>query len=77
MLEIFAHPLPTHADCRIGVSSGIFLFNEPLKQYWEQKEDRDAAGVDASKVEPIAGDSSTIEDGKELTKAFELGHPKK
>ncbi|CAK0783535.1 hypothetical protein CVIRNUC_006734 [Coccomyxa viridis] len=65
------------AAVAIGVTSGIFLFNEPLKQYWEQKENRDAAVVDTSKLEPMTGDSSTIEDGKELKEAFDFGLPKK
>ena len=78
MLYDIDHFVSIHAYTRrIGVTSGIFLFNEPLKQYWEQKESRDAAGVDTSKLEPMTGDSSTTEDGKELKRAFDLGPPKK
>ena len=77
MLNDIAHRVSTHFNTRrIGVTSGIFLFNEPLKQYWEQKESRDAAGVDAAKLEPITGKPSTIEDGNEVKEVFQLGHPK-
>jgi len=39
------------------VSSGVLLFNEPLKNYWEQKEGQRAAGLVAENT----GDSAATE----------------
>ena len=46
------------------MSSGVLLFNEPLKNYWEQKEDQRAAGLVAdSKGAPAATESLSEAEG--------------